>query len=183
MFTPTDGKHSAYFRGRKLQGRSVKLPEGYKGTCRTLSVVHLNLLKQGSILQTTDKVLVLSERDPLSMNVDEDDDEEDKPLVETKIVEERATFNEVMIWGHETTADATDDPYTKGMEEWISFAEAVSPICWLVITRLMLLEDAFSLGSQCAEMKHLRQSMKAFGQTQSKCAVDKCLTSAQHIEA
>lgn len=27
----TDEKHIAYFRGRKLHGREVKMPEGYEG--------------------------------------------------------------------------------------------------------------------------------------------------------
>jgi ribonuclease H2 subunit C len=44
IFTSTDGKHTAYFRGRKLQGRSVKLPEGYRGTCRVAVSADLNLL-------------------------------------------------------------------------------------------------------------------------------------------
>lgn len=26
-----DGKHISYFRGRKLHGREVKMPEGYEG--------------------------------------------------------------------------------------------------------------------------------------------------------
>jgi ribonuclease H2 subunit C len=75
-------------------------------------------------LQTTDKVLPR----PDNEHADEDEEEEDEPVVDTKIIEERATFEEVMIWGHEFTADATEDPYTKGMEEWISFAEAVSVV-------------------------------------------------------
>jgi ribonuclease H2 subunit C len=78
-------------------------------------------------LQTTDKVLPLPKYEP----VDEEEVEEDEPIAETKIIEERATFEEVMIWGHEHTADTTEDPYMKGMEEWISFAEAVSVVCCL----------------------------------------------------
>jgi hypothetical protein len=99
-------------------------------------------------------VLAVSEKDQLSMDVDEEEEEEDRPLVETKIVEETAIFDEVMIWGHEKIADAIEDPYTKGMEEWITFAEAVSPIRWPIIARLILI-DAFYPRSKVTTMRRL----------------------------
>jgi ribonuclease H2 subunit C len=71
-------------------------------------------------------VLPLSTKNSACLDVDEEEDGEDENLVETKIVEEIAVFDEVMIWGHEASVDVTEDPYTKGMEEWISLAEAVS---------------------------------------------------------
>jgi ribonuclease H2 subunit C len=72
-------------------------------------------------------VVPLSTKDSACLDVDEEDDGGDENLAETKIVEEIAAFDEVMIWGHEASVDVTEDPYTKGMEEWISLAEAVSP--------------------------------------------------------
>jgi ribonuclease H2 subunit C len=87
-------------------------------------------------LQTTDKIIPPAQKDRSRTNVDDDDDDDeeeaDEPPVETKLVEQVATFDEVMIWGHESTADATENPYSKGLGEWISFAEAVSAlICHL----------------------------------------------------
>jgi ribonuclease H2 subunit C len=43
---------------------------------------------------------------------------------EVNIMEAKATFNEVVIWGHEMVPD-DEDVYVKGMEEWIGFAEAM----------------------------------------------------------
>ncbi|KAF2428354.1 ribonuclease H1 small subunit [Tothia fuscella] len=106
--TEEDDTRLAYFRGRKLHGRSVKLPEGYKG----------------AVLQTSDKVVPTSNMNQSHMEIDEDEEEEDE-AEEIKLVEQIAEFDEIMVWGHETTAEATEDPYSKGMEEWISFAEAI----------------------------------------------------------
>jgi hypothetical protein len=39
-------------------------------------------------------------------------------------VEQLACFDEVVVWGHEAVP-ASDDTYSKGLREWISFAEAV----------------------------------------------------------
>jgi len=51
---------------------------------------------------------------------------EDEPV---KILEEQASFDEVVLWGHESTPDETD-PYVKGIEEWIAFAETVCCVPW-----------------------------------------------------
>lgn len=55
--------------------------------------------------------------------LEEDDDDEDTEPV--KVLEEAASFEEIVVWGHETVPES-DDPYVKGVEEWIAFAEAVS---------------------------------------------------------
>ena len=55
--------------------------------------------------------------------VEEGDSEEDAEPV--KVLEEAASFDEMMVWGHEAVPEG-DDPYVKGVEEWIAFAEAVS---------------------------------------------------------
>lgn len=41
-----------------------------------------------------------------------------------KILQEEASFTEVVLWGHESMPDE-NDPYAKGIDEWIGFAEAV----------------------------------------------------------
>lgn len=45
----------------------------------------------------------------------------DEPV---KILEKQATFDEFVVWGHEAVP-AADDPFVKGVEEWIKFAEVV----------------------------------------------------------
>jgi ribonuclease H2 subunit C len=53
----------------------------------------------------------------------EEDDSKEKPEP-VKILQSTATFNEVMLWGHDMLP-APDDPFVKGIEEWIAFAEAI----------------------------------------------------------
>ena len=54
--------------------------------------------------------------------MDEEDDEEPEPV---KILEQASTFEEIMVWGHDQLP-APDDPFVKGLEEWIGFAEAIN---------------------------------------------------------
>lgn len=37
----------------------------------------------------------------------------------------KAGFDQLVVWDHETTSDASGDPYVRGMEEWLSLAEQV----------------------------------------------------------
>lgn len=53
--------------------------------------------------------------------LEQDEGAEEEPV---KILEEQAFFDEVVLWGHESTPDE-NDLYVKGIEEWISFAETV----------------------------------------------------------
>ena len=53
--------------------------------------------------------------------VEQNEGAEDEPV---KVLEEQAAFEEVVLWGHESTPDVNDS-YVKGIEEWISFAETV----------------------------------------------------------
>lgn len=92
----TDGKNTAYFRGRKLQGREVRLPRGYIGVVLAP--------KAASSYQ---KIC----------------DEEDR--IEETISEEAAQFDGVMVWDHGESPDGLSDPYLRGVEEWISFADTV----------------------------------------------------------
>lgn len=81
----------------------------------------------------------LVERDEAEEDDDEEDDQESQ---DTKAVNELATFDKVIVWGHESIADATDDPYAKGIEEWVSFASAVSTPSgnWIAATNYDLLD-------------------------------------------
>jgi ribonuclease H2 subunit C len=102
----SDGTKASYFRGRKLRGRTVKLPAGYGGC----------------LLQNTERQ---AEPKPVESApvLDEDGDVmEDRDDV--KVMENKASFDEVVVWGHELLPEDGDE-YVKGIEEWITFAEAV----------------------------------------------------------
>lgn len=96
-----------YFRGRKLYGRAVKVPKSYKGV----------------VLVGSQKVLETKREDKESVERGEEEDVEDEE--EVTIMEEVGSFNEVLIWGHETVVDAEDE-YVRSLEEWIGVAESVS---------------------------------------------------------
>lgn len=59
---------------------------------------------------------------------EEDGDEADQAIEETKIARELGSFDEVMVWNHDTPWDAAEDSYAKGIDEWMSFANAVSSL-------------------------------------------------------
>ncbi|KAI5204274.1 ribonuclease H1 small subunit [Aureobasidium subglaciale] len=105
--TSSDGKSStAYFRGRKLNGKIVDLPEGYRG----------------AILQKTNTILppTSTSNTPLA------EDEDLSSVPETKVIQEIATFDKITVWGHEVQPDAREDVYVRGVNEWIGLASAVS---------------------------------------------------------
>ncbi|EIT73144.1 putative ribonuclease H2 subunit C [Aspergillus flavus] len=94
---------TAYFRGRKLRGRRVAIPEGYEGI----------------VALPTERVMPSTQRNANSTINEETEQEE--PV---KILEKQATFNEYVVWGHELTP-AADDSFVKGVEEWLKLAEAM----------------------------------------------------------
>ncbi|GAB1215884.1 hypothetical protein ATERTT37_005082 [Aspergillus terreus] len=66
-------------------------------------------------------VAALTERVIPSKPAENDDSAPEEPI---KILEQQSTFKEVVVWGHETMP-ASDDPFVKGVEEWIKLAEAM----------------------------------------------------------
>ena len=103
--TEQDGSTTYFFRGRKLRGKMIALPEGYEGV----------------VLQKTDKKVITKPSIPVPG--DEDDLVAPKEI-ETTIMDQHARFGEIMVWDHEAVPEGTD-VYVKGIEEWIGFAEAV----------------------------------------------------------
>lgn len=111
----SDGKRIAYFRGRKLHGKALTVPEGYRGV----------------VVEKTDPPKPQASR-PDEPEVIDVDTEDEVPL---GALETKAVFDEMMIWGHESMADAASDPCVRGVEEWIKVAEQVcgfsgGPLCW-----------------------------------------------------
>ncbi|KAI3401391.1 hypothetical protein diail_11475 [Diaporthe ilicicola] len=86
-----DGKRVAYFRGRKLHGKALKVPEGYHGV----------------VVDKTDPPKPQAPR-PDEPEVVDLDAEDEMPLGALRT---KAEFEEMVIWGHESMADASSDPY------------------------------------------------------------------------
>lgn len=40
-------------------------------------------------------------------------------------LEAQAEFDEMVIWGHESMAEAASDPYARGVEEWMQLSAQV----------------------------------------------------------
>ncbi|EKV04487.1 Ribonuclease H2, subunit C [Penicillium digitatum] len=99
-----DNTQTAHFRGRKLRGRRVALPDGYRGVIAT----------------HTDRVLPATQRAD-DGGAEEAEAEPEEPV---KIMEMQGTFDEFVVWGHEALP-AADDTFVKGVEEWLQFADAM----------------------------------------------------------
>ncbi|KAH6889122.1 ribonuclease H2 non-catalytic subunit-domain-containing protein [Thelonectria olida] len=97
-----DGSKIAYFRGRKLQGKSIKLPEQCRGVV---------------VERKTDEI-------PPVETVDRIEDGEEVPE-RIGSMQVTAEFDELVVWGHEDLADATSDPYIRSMEEWLQVADQI----------------------------------------------------------
>ena len=88
------------------------------------------LTSTGVVAKSTDNYLsqpIKSDTGPTYTAVDEDieiADEEEEPPEPVKILEETSTFEDIIVWGHDIVP-TNEDPFVKGIEEWISFAEAI----------------------------------------------------------
>lgn len=40
-------------------------------------------------------------------------------------MESVAQFDEVVVWGHEVAAEPSEDPYVRGVEEWLDLSDRV----------------------------------------------------------
>ncbi|KAK2034541.1 ribonuclease H1/H2 small subunit [Colletotrichum zoysiae] len=98
-----DGKPLAYFRGRKLHGTTVKLPEQYRGV----------------VVERSDKVETQQLEDEGEGEGAQGD------LVELGTMDVKAEFDEMVIWGHESSAEAASDPYVRSIEEWLTVAQSI----------------------------------------------------------
>ncbi|PBP28080.1 RNA exonuclease 4 [Diplocarpon rosae] len=112
----SDGTKTAYFRGRKLHGKTLSLPPSHRGV----------------VAATTDRILPVPDPTGASDRPSEAEEEEE-PEPEVKIIEEQASFDEIVVWGHEVLPHGMADPYVRGMEDWIAFAEQVCAFFWVVV--------------------------------------------------
>ena len=113
------GHLEVYFRGRKLKGKQIPVPKGYRG-----AVVREGLGQAGAVVQ--EEKAAINGYKNMDMDMDRDVNMENEGLeAETKVLDEIAEFDEVVVWGHEQIVDSNDG-FIKGIAEWIPFAEAVS---------------------------------------------------------
>ena len=60
----------------------------------------------------------------LSNGDDGEDEAESEPA--TRIMEDIASFEDIITWGHDSLTEGESDPYERGISEWIAFAKTVS---------------------------------------------------------
>jgi len=87
------------------------------------------MFSSGAIIQKTNELL--PQRAKSQPQMDEDDlsaDEGQDVPQEVVIMQEAASFDKLTIWGHEAVPSESEDPYIKGVQEWIQCASSVSPL-------------------------------------------------------
>lgn len=99
---------------------------------------------KGVVVQKTKDVLPR----PPEPRIDADDedlvaDEDREVPQDIMVMREEATFKQITVWGHEALLSETEDPYLKGLQEWMHLAKAVSAVISVPVARLTL-TDAFS---------------------------------------
>ncbi|MCJ1395390.1 hypothetical protein MMC18_008274 [Xylographa bjoerkii] len=114
----------AYFRGRKLLGREVKLTDSYRGVivCETDRA-----LSQSECPNASGLVAEAATTATSTAEDEEDRDEEEDEVEPIKVLEEVATFDEIVVWGHEQVP-GEEDVFVRGVQEWIAFAEAMHSV-------------------------------------------------------
>ncbi|RMY78499.1 hypothetical protein D0862_13352 [Hortaea werneckii] len=109
---------TVHFRGRKLQGRRIQLPQGYIG----------------KILQKTDdeeEVKQSKGHEAAAENAAEGEEAGDDGNISdnatpVRRLETKGTFDSLTIWGHDHAAGGEgEDEFARGTGEWIGFAEAL----------------------------------------------------------
>ncbi|OAA57828.1 Ribonuclease H2, subunit C [Cordyceps fumosorosea ARSEF 2679] len=103
----TDNSKEAYFRGRKLKGKPLPLPQGYRGL-----IVERNpdKLKKETLLSSDDQ---------------DTNDDEVVPMETVGTMRVTGEFDEMVIWSHESMAAAAADPYVRSVEEWLKVSDKI----------------------------------------------------------
>jgi hypothetical protein len=106
---------------------SLFLPENQKPKGRRKKKTN-SPSQTGSILLKTNTILPPpTTTTTTTPTLDEQQEEQEQDSTpETKLLNQLATFDKIVIYGHEVQPDAQEDVYVKGMEEWIGLASAVS---------------------------------------------------------
>lgn len=81
----------------------------------------------GHILRPTERIVSSKRSKPRIPREEDDIDEEDEDeddQQDVKEMESLAEFDDVVIWEHGAAPTADNDPYVKGIQEWVALAEA-----------------------------------------------------------
>ena len=92
------------FRGRRLLGRRVPVPDGYAG----------------HIIALTPEVGQCE----VGLNVDAGVEVEERPPRNQLVA--LAQFDELLVWGHEQVPEEGNDSVVKSLREWVAFAGRVN---------------------------------------------------------
>ncbi|KXJ95648.1 ribonuclease H1/H2 small subunit [Microdochium bolleyi] len=103
----------AYVRGRKLYGKTVKVPEGYYGAVASRQDGDDDEMSRQRSRAHEDEVM------------DIDGEVAEEPATKLGALRSQGVFDEFVVWGHESVADASADTYVRGIEEWVGFAEKI----------------------------------------------------------
>ena len=137
-----DGKLESYFRGRKLRGQEVNLPQEYRG------VIVKEAGKEKTALQNHDKGDLAGE---------EGEEEQE----EATLLKEVGSFEKIVVWNHESMVNG-DDAFVKGVSEWIDFAEAVSSLP-ITHSELMTVADKTHRLDPCTSREEsVKMDVKSF---------------------
>lgn len=94
---------TAYFRGRKLHGKTVVIPKGNRGV----------------LVQRQESAVSNEAENPEDDQPDGPDDAQEGKLQIT------GEFRDMTVWGHESVADSASDCHIRGMEEWMEVSKKV----------------------------------------------------------
>ncbi|OAQ62233.2 ribonuclease H2 non-catalytic subunit [Pochonia chlamydosporia 170] len=95
----------AYFRGRKLQGRAVTLPDQYEGV----------VLQQALGNKTSHNVVVAKPQNP---------DGPEKPIAIQQL-QTLSRFDEIIVWSQDSPENCSSDPYMRVLDEWLVSANSL----------------------------------------------------------
>ncbi|KAM3555452.1 hypothetical protein MY1884_005573 [Beauveria asiatica] len=99
---PTDNKDNskeAYFRGRRLKGKTLPLPQSYRGV----------------VLER--KADELKKEAPQPCDGEAADDDDVVAMETVGKMQATGQFDEMVIWSHESMASAAADPYVRSIED------------------------------------------------------------------
>ncbi|CAK7211235.1 hypothetical protein SEUCBS140593_001105 [Sporothrix eucalyptigena] len=111
-----NGQTTAYFRGRKLHGQAVKLPADYRGV---IGVRRDSPREQARANNTS------APEEIVDVDATAAEQEAQRQRLDTGELDVLAEFDEVVVWGHQSTADASTDAYVRSMEEWVALSEKI----------------------------------------------------------
>ena len=115
---PNDQTRSACaFRGRKLCGRTISLPDGYLGIMARRASTEI-----GHIFRAMEPTTQFAEPRCADENDDEDID------VEKTNWQSEEKFDKLTIWEHQAIPDEKQDQWIRAIEEWVAMADVVTSI-------------------------------------------------------